>query len=60
MLWNRLLGLNSFIIWPATGILLVYAIGRAILHGEWQLLGIAAALFGLEIIVQVVLAILSD
>lgn len=60
MIWNRLLGLNSFVIWPATGILLVYALGRAILHGDWQLLGLSAALFGLAIIVQVVLAILSD
>lgn len=59
-MWNKLLAFNSFIIWPATGIFLVYTIGRALLHGDWFLLGVGLALFGIAIVVQTILAALSE
>ena len=59
-MWNRLLGINSFIFWPASFIFMLYAMGRTILMWEWKLLVIAIVVFGLFSIVEVVLGIISE
>ena len=60
MFWNTLMGVNSFIILPATGIFIVYAVGDGILHGHWIQAGVATLIFGVGIIAQVLLALMDD
>lgn len=59
-MWNRLLGVNSFILWPAAIIFMLYAAGRAILTLQWKMLVVAIVVFAVFTIVEVVLAIMSD
>ncbi len=59
-MWEKLLGVNTFLIWPATGILLTYGIGRLFLYGEWQLALVALGLFVLATVVEALLGILSN
>lgn len=59
-MWNRLLGVNSFILWPAAFIFMLYAAGRAILTLQWKMLVVAIVIFAVFTIVEVVLAIMSD
>lgn len=59
-MWEKLLGVNTLLIWPATGILLTYGIGRFFLFGEWQLALVALGLFVLATVVEALLGILSN
>jgi hypothetical protein len=59
-MWNKILGFNTLVLWPATGIFLTYSIGRALLYGDWALLGMGIGLFVLAVVVQVLLGTLSD
>lgn len=59
-MWERLLGINTFFIWPATGVLLIYALGRLYLGGEWKLFLMALGIFVLATITEAVLGILSN
>ena len=51
---------NSFVIWPAGLVFLIYSIGAMILLGDWQIFlwGVAAFLAGF--VFEVVLAILTE
>lgn len=60
MLWNRLLGINSFVFLPIAGIFMLYAAGRAAVTLQWKMLVIAVVVFLILLIVEVVLSILSD
>jgi len=57
---NTLLGGNSFILWPASFIFLLYSIGHSILYLEWKMFVIAAIFFAITTVVEVVLATLAD
>ena len=59
-MWNKLLGINSFIFWPAAFIFMVYSGGRAILTLQWKMLVVAVVIFAVFTIVEIVLAIMSD
>jgi len=59
-MWNRILGINSFIILPIVGAFFVYAAGHSIILWEWKLLVIATVIFALGIAAEVALGILSD
>ena len=59
-MWNWILGINSFILWPASFIFLLYAAGRAILFLDWKLLIIAAVFAALTTGAAVVFAMLND
>lgn len=59
-MWNNILAANSFVMLPATFIFLVYALGRAIFFWEWKLLWIALVLSVVVLIVETVLAILTE
>ena len=59
-MWNKLLAVNSFIIWPIAFIFMVYAAGRAILVFEWKMLVVAVVIFAIFCVVEIVLAIMSD
>ncbi|MFA7309644.1 MAG: hypothetical protein WC050_01950 [Candidatus Paceibacterota bacterium] len=59
-MWNWILGINSFILWPASVIFFLYAVGRAILFLDWKLLIIAAVFVVLTTGSAVVFAMLSD
>lgn len=59
-MWNRLLGINSFILWPAAIIFMLYTAGRAILTMQWKMFVVAIVIFVVFTIVEVVLAIMSD
>jgi hypothetical protein len=58
-MWNKLLGLNTLVIWPITGIFFVYSLGHVFFTGDWKLLGVSALLFVLSIVTQFLLGILS-
>lgn len=58
-MWNKLLGLNTFIIWPVISVFFIYSIGQLLLHGDWQSFLAGAVLFGLAVLAEVVLGILS-
>lgn len=58
-MWNKILGINTFVIWPATGIFFVYALGHVFFTGDWKLLAVSAGLFVLSIVTQILLGILS-
>jgi hypothetical protein len=59
-MWNRILALNSFILWPAAAVFMLYAAGRAVLTLQWKMLLLAFVIFIVFTIAGVVLAILSD
>ena len=59
-MWNKLLALNSFALWPAAGIFMFYSAGHAVLTFEWKMLVVAVIVFVVFTIVEVVLALLSD
>ncbi|TSC61450.1 MAG: hypothetical protein Athens041674_767 [Parcubacteria group bacterium Athens0416_74] len=59
-MWNRILGLNSFILWPAAAVFMLYAAGRAVLTLQWKMLLLAFVIFVVFTIAEVVLAIMSD
>ena len=60
MFWNTLMGINSFLVIPATGIFLIYAFGRGIIHGQWTQFGISILLLLVAIVAEVILAIMDD
>lgn len=59
-MWNRILGLNSFILWPTAAVFMLYAAGRAVLTLQWKMLLLAFVIFIVFTIAEVVLAIMSD
>jgi len=59
-MWEKVMAVNSFCIWPLTLVFLIYAAGRTVLLFQWKLLVIAIILFGLATIAQIALGILSD
>lgn len=59
-MWNKLLGINSFILWPAAIIFVIYSAGRGVLTLEWKMLVVALVLFVVVTIVEIVLSIMSD
>jgi hypothetical protein len=59
-MWEKLLGFNTFLVWPASGILLTYALGRMFLYGEWQLFLVSLGIFILATVVEAILGVLSN
>jgi hypothetical protein len=54
------MAINSFVVWPATVIFLVYAAGYSIMYWQWKLFVIAFVFFAIATIAQVVIGILSE
>ncbi len=59
-MWNRLMGINSFLFWPAAFVFVLYAAGRAVMTLQWKMLIVAIIIFLAFTIAEVVLGILSD
>ncbi len=59
-MWNKILAVNTFVIWPLTGILFVYALGNIFFTGNWKLVVISGALFVGAVIAQFVLGVLDS
>ena len=59
-MWGTIMAINSFIVWPATVIFLIYATGYSIIFVQWKLFVIGLVLFTIATIVQVVLGILTE
>ena len=58
--WNRVLNFHAYAIFPPVGIFLIYAIGAAILKGQWMLLLAAIIATCVCTGLLVVLAIMSE
>ncbi len=59
-MWNSIMAVNSFFVWPLSLIFLVYSIGRAVLFFEWKLFLLAAIVFALTTMAQMAIGILSE
>lgn len=59
-IWENLLGINSLILWPASLIFLIYASGHAVITLQWKMLLIAAIIFAVDTVVQIVIGIIVD
>jgi hypothetical protein len=59
-MWDSIMAVNSFFVWPVTFIFLLYSVGRAALFFEWKLFLVAVVLFGMSTLAQIVIGILSD
>jgi hypothetical protein len=59
-MWNKLLGINSFVLWPATIIFMVYSAGRAVMTLQWKMLVVAIVIFAIFTIVEIILGMMSD
>jgi membrane protein DedA with SNARE-associated domain len=59
-MWNTLMAVNSFMVWPLAFVFLMYTLGRAIMFLEWKLLVLGIVVFIIASFVEVVLGILSD
>ena len=58
--WNTILNIHSYIFFPAAGFFLVYAIGAALLRGQWFLLAWAIGALALSVLVQFALGAKSE
>jgi hypothetical protein len=59
-MWNKVMGFNSFVLWPIALIFLIYSAGRAAILFDWRTFVVALVIFIILTIVQMVLAIMSD
>jgi hypothetical protein len=59
-MWGTVMAINSFFVWPASAIFLIFAIGRAFVVYEWKMAVIALIIFAITSIAQLVLGILSE
>jgi hypothetical protein len=59
-MWNKLMAINSFFLWPATCVFLIYTAGRGLVTGEWKLFVVALVVFTIFTIAEIVLGIMSD
>jgi hypothetical protein len=59
-MWNTILGVNSFIVWPLTVVFLVYSAGRVLLFFDWKLFIVAVIVFLISTAAGLALSILSD
>ena len=59
-MWGYVLAVNSFIVWPAAGIFVVYSLGRLVLFLEWRPLVLSIILFAIATVVEWILAILTE
>ena len=59
-MWSTIMAVNSFAVWPAAVIFLIYATGHSIIYWQWKLFVIALIVFVIATTVQVVLGILAE
>jgi hypothetical protein len=58
--WITALNFHSYITFPASALFMMYAIGAALLKGDWYLLPWAIGALLLSVILQFALALLSS
>lgn len=59
-MWNTILAVNSFVLWPLSIIFVIYSTGRLLLFFEWKIFILGVMLFILVTGVEMVLGILAD
>ncbi len=59
-MWDKILAVNSFVVWPLSAIFFLYAIGRVILAWDWKLLVISFIIVALSTIAGVVVSIIME
>ncbi len=59
-MWDKILAVNSFVVWPLSGIFFLYAIGRVILAWDWKLLVIAFIFILLSTLAGVIVGIIVE
>jgi len=57
---HEFMGIFGFILWPISGVFMIYSLGAWILHGQWQMFLISVGIFGFVTIVTVVLALYAE
>lgn len=59
-MWDTIMAVNSFVVWPLTLIFLMYATARTLLFFEWKMLVVAIILFLIATGAEIVFAIMAD
>jgi hypothetical protein len=59
-MWDKILAINSFVVWPLSAIFFLYAIGRTILFFDWKLLTIAFIFIFITTVAGAILGILVE
>ncbi len=59
-MWGTIMAVNSFVVWPASVIFLIYATGYSIVHVQWKLFVIGLVFFAITTIAQFVLGAIAE